>query len=139
MITSSFALGISSGVSVYEAEILERERNIEEMENAILTNLDDTEIVEKARKIALIVASVNLLTPLFVCFIYIIPFVLAYFGMFTIQLAAFASIVIALGTLMIIGTYMARNGKGNAFLKGLKILILGASVFLIGYWIETFI
>ncbi len=139
MITSSLALGISSGVSVYEAEILERERNMEEMEDAILTSLDDTQVMETARKIAIIVASVNLLTPLLVCIICVIPFALGYLGMVGMKLAAWISVAIALGTLMFVGTYMGRNGKRNAVLKGATMAGLGAVAFLTGYWIETLI
>ena len=135
MITVSFALAISSGVSVYEAESLEREREVRELEKAMLTSLEDTQIMKSARRVAIIVASVNLLTPLLVCAIYISPFVMAYLGIVGIKMASWASIAIALGTLMFAGMYMGREGKGNAVLKGMRMAALGGIIFLIGYWI----
>ena len=39
MVASSLALGISTGVSVYEAESLERERKIYELERALFMDL----------------------------------------------------------------------------------------------------
>ena len=42
MLTTSLALGISTGVSVYEAESLEQERKIVDLEKALFTDLKDT-------------------------------------------------------------------------------------------------
>jgi len=95
--------------------------------------------MKTARKTALIVASVNLLTPFLVCVIYVVPFALSSLGMIGTRLAAWASVVIALSALMCVGTYMGRNGKGNAVLKGARMAGLGGVTFLIGYWIETLI
>jgi hypothetical protein len=39
MLTTSLALGISTGVSVYEAESLEQERKIADLEKALFTDL----------------------------------------------------------------------------------------------------
>jgi len=41
MLSSSFAIGISTGISVYEAEIMEREKRTVEMERALLTDLEE--------------------------------------------------------------------------------------------------
>src|SRR4030066_206146 len=46
MITTSLALGISTGVSVYEAENLERGIRISQIEKAMIRNLDETVISE---------------------------------------------------------------------------------------------
>ncbi len=135
MITISLALGISTGVSVYEAEILERERKVRELEKAMLTSLEDTQVMNSAKTVAIIVASVNLLTPFLVCAIYISPLAMAYLGIVGIKMAAWTSIAFALGTLMFIGMYMGRKGKGNAILKGTRMAVLGGITFLIGYWI----
>ena len=139
ILTTSLALGVSSGVSVYEAEILERERRIKEMEEAVLMSLEGTEVAESAKKTAIIVASVNLLTPLSVCTVYMVPFALAYLGFIEIWMASWISVPIALGILMFVGAYMGRNGKGNAVLKGVRMAALGGITFLAGYWIETLI
>jgi predicted membrane protein (TIGR00267 family) len=136
MITVSFALAISSGVSVYEAESLEREREVQELEKAMLTSLEDTQVMKSARRVAIIVASVNLLTPLLVCVVYIFPFVMAYLGIVGIKMAAWASIAMALSTLMVAGIIVGRKGKENAILQGVKMAALGGITFLIGYWIR---
>lgn len=136
MITISLGLGISSGVSVYQAESLEREREVHELEKAMLTSLEDTQIVNSARNITIIVAAVNLLTPFLVCTLYICPLAMAYAGIVGIKMAAWASIAIALSTLMVTGIIVGRKGKENAILKGVKMAALGGITFLIGYWIR---
>ena len=136
MITISLGLGISSGASVYQAESLEREREVHELEKAMLTSLKDTKIMNSARKITIIVSVVNLLTPFLVCGLYICPLTLAYIGIIEIKTAAWISIAIALITLMITGIIVGRKGKENAILKGVKMASLGGITFLIGYLIR---
>ena len=46
LISSSVALGISTGVSVYESETLERERRTIELEKALFRKLDNTRFSE---------------------------------------------------------------------------------------------
>jgi predicted membrane protein (TIGR00267 family) len=136
MITISLGLGISSGVSVYQAESLEREREVHELEKAMLKSLEDTQITHSAKSITLIVAAVNLLTPFLICALYICPLAAAYAGIIGVKLAAYASITIALSTLMVAGIIVGRKGKENAVLKGIKMAALGGITFLIGYWIR---
>ena len=44
IVTSSVALGISTGVSVYEAENMEQSIKMKEMERAMLTSLENTKL-----------------------------------------------------------------------------------------------
>ncbi len=46
MLTTSLALGISTGVSVYEAESLERGIRIAQLEKAMIRRLDETMIAQ---------------------------------------------------------------------------------------------
>ena len=58
MLTTSLALGISTGVSVYEAESLEQERKIADLEKALFTDLQDTSI-QKTAKYTILIATSN--------------------------------------------------------------------------------
>jgi len=139
MLSSSFAIGISTGVSVYEAEIMEREKRTVEMERALLTDLEDTEIAKLVKTAAIVISLINFITPLVACAISIAPFILAYLGFIEIQKAAWISIGATIGTLFSAGVYIGRNGKGNAILKGMKMVTFGIIAFLIGYCIEMLI
>jgi len=139
MLSSSFAIGISTGVSVYEAEIMEREKRTVEMERALLTDLEDTEIAKLVKTAAIVISLINFITPLIACAISITPFILAYLGVIEVQEAAWISIGVTIGTLFSAGVYIGRDGKGNAILKGIKMVIFGIIAFLIGYCIEMLI
>lgn len=139
MLASSLALGISTGVSVYEAESLGKKMELKELEKAMLTELDDTQIAKSMQATTAVISIVNFLTPLCVCGISISPFLLSLVGILEINTAAWISIAAALGTLFAAGFYMAQGNKRGAILKGIKMTVFGILAFLIGYGIEQLI
>lgn len=139
MVATSIALGISTGVSVYESETLERERRVVELEKALFRELDNTMITENHKASAVIISVVNFFTPLMCCAIVIIPLVLAAFNMLNIATASWISISLALGILFIAGTYLGRLGKRNPLLKGMRMVAFGAAAFAIGFLIQALI
>ena len=139
MVTSSLALGISTGVSVYEAESLERDRKIVELERALFRKLDETTIARSARTATALTSLFNFLTPLASCTVTAFPFLITFLGILEVKSAALLSIAIALGTLFLAGTYLGRLGKRNPWIKGSRMLAFGILAFIIGYWIEKII
>ncbi|MEM2111986.1 MAG: hypothetical protein QXX08_08955 [Candidatus Bathyarchaeia archaeon] len=139
MVTSSLALGISTGVSVYEAERLERDIKIIELEKALFRKLDETTIAKSGRTATVVISLLNFLTPLTSCAITVFPFLIALPGLIGVKFAAWLSIALDLGILFLAGTYLGRLGKRNPWVKGIRMLAFGALAFIIGYWIETLI
>jgi predicted membrane protein (TIGR00267 family) len=139
LVSSSVALGISSSVSVYEAESLEGERSIEELEKAMLTELENTIHTQAVGRNALLASIVMFATPQFSCLITLTPFILAKAGLLEVGLAGWVSIGLSLCTLTLVGTIMGNNGKRNTFLKGIRMAFFGALAFLIGYFLELLI
>jgi predicted membrane protein (TIGR00267 family) len=139
LISSSIALGISSGVSVYEAEIIEGEKEVEELENAMLVNLDNTYHSDSLKLNAFLASLINFATPLCSMIIAISPFLLANTGIINTKLAGGMSILLSLATLTLVGTYMGKGANGNAFLKGLRMAFFGTMAFLVGYLLESII
>jgi predicted membrane protein (TIGR00267 family) len=139
LISSSAALGISTGVSVYESENLERERRITELEKALFRNLDDTMITENYKTYAIVLSIVNFLTPFICCGIVVIPLILAMFELISIATASWVSILLALGILFFAGTYLGRLGKQNPLIKGLRMIAFGVIAFVVGFLIQTLI
>jgi predicted membrane protein (TIGR00267 family) len=138
-IASSLALGISSGVSVYESETIERERRVVELEKALFVDLKDTIITKSYRTYALILAFVNFLTPLICCGIILIPFILALFQILDIIFASWISIILALCIIFVAGIYFGRGGKTNPLLKGLRMVFFGIVAFISGYVIQALV
>ncbi len=139
LVTSSVALGISTGVSVYESETMERERKILKLERALFRELQDTVLTQDYRTYAIILSVVNFFTPLICCGILIMPLVLASLGVIDIIAAAWCSIFLGLMILFIAGTYLGRMGRGNALVKGLRMVIFGGIAFGIGFLIQRII
>ena len=133
MLTTSLALGISTGVSVYEAESLEQERKIADLEKALFTDLKDTSIQKTAKYITLIATLINFATPLFSCAVTITPFILVDMGILPLNIAGWISVVLALSTLFGAGVYMGRIGKTNPYKKGLRMVAFGVLAFAIGF------
>lgn len=138
-VASSVALGISSGVSVYESETMERERRVVELEKALFVDLKNTIITENYKAYALILALVNFVTPLICCGIILVPFVFSLFYSLEIIIAAEISVILALGIVFVAGTVFGRAGKTNPVLKGLRMVFFGIVAFAIGYIIQILI
>jgi len=139
MVTSSLALGISTGVSVYEAESLERDKKIIELEKALFRKLDETTISRSGRTATLVISLFNFLTPLTSCTVTAFPFLIAWSGLLEVKFAAWLSIASDLAILFLAGTYLGRLGKRNPWVKGMRMLAFDILAFLIGYWIESLI
>lgn len=139
LLTSSIALGISTGVSVYESETLERERKIIELEKALFRKLDETMITDKYRDYARTLAIVNFLTPLLCCGIVVVPLLLGSTQHLDAMTASWISVALAFIILFASGAYFGRSGKQHAFLKGLRMVAFGVVAFVVGFLIQTLI
>jgi len=137
MLSTSLALGISTGVSVYEAESIEQERKITELEKALFTDLTDTTIEKNSKSIIMLATLINFATPLFSFSITISPFIFVALGLINITIAAWISIIMVLSTLFVAGLYLGREGKTNPYLKGIRMVGFGIAAFLIGYLLNT--
>lgn len=139
MITTSLALGISTGVSVYEAESLEQERKISSLEKALLSDLEDTSVQKTAKYTILLATLINFATPPLSCAITITPFVFAAIGLLQIEMASWLSVGLALSTLFAAGAYMGRIGKTNPYIKGVRMVAFGVLAFALGFLLDFII
>lgn len=139
MLTSSFALGISTGVSVYEAESLEHERRISKLEQAMLTDLGNTVIDKTSKSITMLAMLINFLTPLFSCAVTIFPFTLVALHILEINLASWLSVASALSILFGAGVYLGKIGKKNPWIKGLRMTAFGVVAFIIGFLLDSLV
>jgi predicted membrane protein (TIGR00267 family) len=136
LVSSSIALGISTGVSVYESETLERERKTIELEKALFRKLDKTRLAETYRGYARMLSFINFVTPLLCCAIIVLPIVAAVFHVLEPSTASWLSIIIAMAILFTAGVYFGRFGKQNPIRKGLRMVGFGIIAFAAGYLIQ---
>lgn len=137
ILTSSFALGISTGVSVYEAETMEQDRRIKEIETAMLSSLKDTEIQRMSRLSIFVISLVNFSAPLMACGVTLVPILII--GEGNVQLGGWIASILALTILFVTGALMGRMSGKNPVLRGLRMALIGGGVFLICFWIQTLI
>jgi predicted membrane protein (TIGR00267 family) len=135
IVTSSVALGISTGISVFEAETMEQSIKMKEMERAMLRSLEDTHIHKISRNTILVVALVNFTAPVIAGTITLTPFLLL--GEEDIKLAAYISLGLAITILFVVGAIMGRAGERNPLIQGARMAIAGIAAFLLCYWIES--
>lgn len=139
MVTSSLALGISTGVSVYEAESLEQELRISKLEKAMLIDLENTAVDKKMKSIAKIAMVVNFLTPIFSCIVTILPFIFVALHILEINFASWLSVTLALSILFVAGVYLGKIGKNNPWIKGLRMTGFGIIAFIIGFLLDSLV
>jgi predicted membrane protein (TIGR00267 family) len=137
ILTSSVALGISTGVSVYEAETLEQERRIREIERAMLSSMRDTDIKSASRVSILFISLVNFSAPLITCAITLTPFLLL--SSESLEVMAYIGLALALCILFVTGAVMGKMGQHNPLIKGARMAVIGFLAFLICFWIESLI
>lgn len=138
MVMGSLALGISTGVSVYEAESLEQEKRVVELEKAMLKDLGGTLVEKSSKSFILLVSLLNFFTPLVSCMVIITPFVLTAAKFLEMETASGFSIILALAILFTTGVYLGRVGKKNPWIKGLRMVGFGLIAFTIGFLLDFF-
>lgn len=135
IVTSSVALGISTGISVFEAETMEQSIKMREMERAMLTSLEDTHLHSISRYTIMLVAAVNFCAPIIAGTITLSPFLLV--GENDIKLAAYVSLGLAITILFVVGAAMGRAGDRNPWIQGARMAVAGVAAFLLCFWIES--
>ena len=129
IVIASISLGVSSGVSVYEAETIQEERRINKIEEAFLTDLENTLITEESNLVTILSATLVFFTPLLTCVTTLVPFLLVNFGIIGINRSIIYAVILGLLLLFITGLVF---GGERRLLKGFRMTVLGGLVFLIG-------
>lgn len=131
LITSAFALAISTGSSVYEAESLEQGRRMSEIGRAMLSRVEDTSIGRASRTSIILIALINSIAPLTAGAITVAPFLLLPKG--EVVLAAEVAISFSILLMFITGFFMGRTAMKNPWVKGIRMAAIGLAAFAICY------
>ncbi len=117
------SLGVSGVWSAYNSETAERRRELDDLEESTLYNLDET-IISDAQKFAIkVLAMVNGLSPVVTAFIPLTPFV---FGKYIpINICYYIGFALAFSILFGIGMFLGKISRSNLIISGVKMLIAG--------------
>ena len=131
IMVSGIAMAVSGFSGTYMTESAERSRSLNELEEAMLTDLDDTIYGEASRFVAIIAALVDGLAPFLASIPAVIPFYLSLIGILSGGFAFAASIGASLLTLFLLGVFLGRVSDGNVLYSGVKMVIAGITVALL--------
>jgi predicted membrane protein (TIGR00267 family) len=135
ILSSAVALGISTGVSVFEAENLEQGRRIDEIEKAMLRSMEETHIGRSSRSSIYLIALVNFMAPIITGTVMLAPFLV--FAAIDIKTAAWIAVGLAITLLSLTGFFMGRAGKRNPWVQALRMGLVGVGAFIICFYIES--
>ncbi len=117
------SLGVSGVWSAYSSETAERRKELDDLEESTLHNLDET-IISHAQKFAVkVLAAVNGLSPVVMAFIPLTPFL---FGKYIpINICYYSGFALAFLILFGIGLFLGKISRSNLVVSGLKMLVAG--------------
>jgi len=130
IITSGIAMMVSGFSGTYMAESAERSRSLNELEDAMLINLDDTMYGRASRFVSLFAAIVDGSAPFLAAVPSLVPFLLVP-GLLAIEAGFLVSVVASLATLFTLGVYLGKISGENILMNGVKMVVAGIAVALI--------
>jgi len=128
ILVSGIAMAVSGFSGTYMTESAERSRSLNELEDAMLTDLNDTIYGEASRFVSIFAAVVDGLAPFLASIPAMVPFYLSHIGILPIAAGYIASIGAALATLFLLGVFLGRISQKNVIYSGVKMVVAGIAV-----------
>jgi predicted membrane protein (TIGR00267 family) len=130
---AAIALGMSGLTSAYISEAAERQKELQELESAMLDNLDESTHAKAARIIPFMIAAVNGLAPLLISLCIISPIWLAELGIGFVAIPLESAVITALLIIFLLGVFLGRVSGGFWLWAGIRTLIIGLITTLLIY------
>ncbi|MFX1266266.1 MAG: hypothetical protein ACFFH0_12845 [Promethearchaeota archaeon] len=136
IIVGAIAMAISGFSGTYMTESAERSKALDEIEEAMLMDLEDTIYGHASRFVSIFSGIVDGSAPFMASIPTVLPFALAHLELLPLRMAFFASIGAALATLFLLGVFLGRISKSNIIYSGVKMVIAGISVALLALFLN---
>jgi predicted membrane protein (TIGR00267 family) len=130
---TSVAMAVSGFSGSYLAESAERDREVEEIGKAMLSDMSNTMYAKATRTTSAVVALVDGLSPSVAAFIIITPLLLVPSGVLSVSTAFYIAIFICLGLLFALGLFLGTISRKNIWAYGAKTLLAGIATAIILY------
>ena len=121
---AAIALTISGLASAYVSETAEREKELKELEQAVVGNLEDTAHGRAARWVPILIAMVNGFAPLLIALLIMTPLWLSQVGIALPLTALESSIALAFLTLFLLGAFLGTVNGRFWLWSGLRTLVI---------------
>jgi predicted membrane protein (TIGR00267 family) len=130
-------MAVSGFSGTYMTESAERSRSLNELEDAMLVDLDDTIYGRASRFVSLFAAVVDGSAPFIASIPTVVPFYLSLVGLLPIDIAFYASIGAALAVLFLLGVFLGKVSEGNLLYSGIKMVVAGLAVALLALLLNS--
>ncbi|MCP4187328.1 MAG: hypothetical protein GY763_06955 [Gammaproteobacteria bacterium] len=121
---AAIALGVSGVSSAYISESAERRRALEELEEAMISDLQQTTHGVAARGVPLLIALINGLAPLVISLLILGPLFLSNAGIPLPVSPLYSAIMIALFLVFLLGVFLGRIAGVSWFRSGIQTLLV---------------
>ncbi|WP_457674626.1 hypothetical protein [Thiolapillus sp.] len=122
---AAVALLMSGLSSAYLSESAERKREMHKLEQALLSDLSESDYGRASRLVPLLVALVNGLSPLVISLIIMLPLWLSLWGMELPMSPFLLAMAVALGLIFLLGVLLGRLSRELWLWAGLRALVVG--------------
>lgn len=140
LFAACLAIGISTGVSVYEAEHIEDQIRLRRIERAMLASLEDTGIPRSLRMSRYATSLVNFLAPLFVALVTSLPLLMFQVGLLTeFSVAAGASSGLGMLIIFVSGYYLGKLSGKRPWKKAARMTVVALLTFGLLLAVEHFL
>lgn len=136
ILMGGFAMAVSGFSGTYLTERAERERDLNDLEDAMLADLTNTIHGEATRYVSLFAALIDGAAPFVASIPALIPFALSAYRLLPPGIAFPASIASSLLTLFFLGVYLGSVSGENLVYSGLKMVAAGIAVALLALLIN---
>jgi predicted membrane protein (TIGR00267 family) len=128
IIMSGVAMAVSGFSGTYMTESAERSKSLNELEDAMLIDLEDTIYGQASRFVSFFAAFVDGSAPFVASIPSVIPFYLSHIRLLSLGVAFMASMGASLLTLFLLGIFLGRVSQRNVIYSGFKMVIAGVAV-----------
>jgi predicted membrane protein (TIGR00267 family) len=128
IIMSGVAMAVSGFSGTYMTESAERSKSLNELEDAMLIDLEDTIYGQASRFVSFFAAFVDGSAPFIASIPSVIPFYLSHIRLLSLGIAFVASMGASLLTLFLLGIFLGRVSQRNVIYSGFKMVIAGVAV-----------
>lgn len=132
---TTFSMLISGITSSYLTEGAERRRDIQELEQSMLSDLGQSGFARATRTTVWVVSLINGLSPFVAGLFTASPLFLVFFGL-SIEIAFIASVIMAMLLLFLLGFFLGKVSRSNVLVYGFKTLSAGIIVMIVIWFIS---
>lgn len=121
---AAIALGMSGVSSAYVSEVAERKRALRKLEEAMISDLEESAHGEAARLAPLLIALVNGLAPLIISLLILTPLWLSNSGVTLPVSPLYVAIMVALLLIFLLGVFLGRIADISWLRSGIQTLLV---------------